>query len=122
MRYCAEGKDQRFEVIEFAVGVDVTPEFKAAVARTAEEEWRELLREVDGRRVATGQQWSEVNFVPNWIGHSKASPEYRFIAIREPLRNPPLPGLVQPVGPALHHGGSGGRMVQSLWGGDQPGP
>ena len=93
LRYCAEGKDQRFGVIEFAVGVDVTPEFKAAVAQSAEEEWRELYREVDGRRVETGQQWAEVNVVPNWIGHSKTSPEYRFIAIREPLRNPPLPGL-----------------------------
>ena len=93
LRYCAEGKDQRFGVIEFAVGVDVTPEFKAAVAQSAEEEWRELYREVDGRRVETGQQWAEVNVVPNWIGHAKTSPEYRFIAIREPLRNPPLPGL-----------------------------
>ena len=88
LRYCAEGKDQRFGVIEFAVGVDVTPEFKAAVARTTEDEWGELGREVDGRRVETGQQYAEVNFVPNWIGHSKTSPEYRFIAIREPLRNP----------------------------------
>ena len=26
LRYCAEGKDQGFGVIEFAVGVDVTPE------------------------------------------------------------------------------------------------
>ena len=93
LRYCAEGKDRRFGVIEFAVGVDVTPEFKAAVAQAGEEEWRELYREADGRPVPTGQQYAEVNFVPNWIGHSKNSPEYRFIAIREPLRNPPLPGL-----------------------------
>ena len=80
-------------MIEFAVGVDVTPEFKAAVAQTGEEEWVELCRELEGRRVGTGQQYAEVNFVPNWIGHSKTSPQYRFIAIREPLRNPPLPGL-----------------------------
>ena len=31
--------------------------------------------------------------MPNWIGHSKKSPEYRFIALRERFRNPPLPGL-----------------------------
>ena len=93
LRYCAEGKDQRFGVIEFAVGVDVTQEFKAAVARVDEEEWRELCREVGGRRVPTGQQYAEVGFVPNWIGHSKKSPEYRFIALRERFRNPPLPGL-----------------------------
>lgn len=28
LKYCAEGNDERFGVIEFAVGVDVTPEFK----------------------------------------------------------------------------------------------
>ena len=93
LRYCAEGKDQRFGVIEFAVGVGVTQEFKAAVARVDEEEWRELYREVGGRRVPTGQQYTEVSFVPNGIGHSKKSPEYRFIALGERFRNPPLPGL-----------------------------
>ena len=109
LRYCAEGKDQRFGVIEFAVGVDVTPGFKAAAARTGEEEWHELGREVDGRRVETGQQYAEVNFVPNWIGHSKTSPEYRYIAIREPLRNPPLPGLAGQLDlPAIMEMGEGG--------------
>ena len=93
LRYCAEGRNGRFGVIGFAVGVDVTPEFKAEVAQVGEEEWRELYREVDGRRAETGQQWAEVNFVPDWIGRSKNSPEYRYIAIREPLRNPPLPGM-----------------------------
>ena len=38
-------------------------------------------------------QWAEVNFVPNWIGHSKNSPEYRFIATRERLIEQPLPGM-----------------------------
>ncbi len=109
LRYCAEGKDQRFGVIEFAVGVDVTPGFKAAAARTGEEEWHELGREVDGRRVETGQQYAEVNFVPNWIGHSKTSPEYRYIAIRERLRNPPLPGLAGQLDlPAIMEMGEGG--------------
>jgi len=36
-----------------------------------------------------------VGFVPNAIGHSRRSPEYRFLAIREPLRQPPLPGMEQ---------------------------
>ena len=93
LRHCAEGRDERFGVIEFAVGVDMTPEFKAAVAGVGEDQWHDLHREVGGRLSPTGQQWAEVNFVPNWIGHSKKSPEYRFIAIREPLRNPPLPGM-----------------------------
>ena len=87
----------------------MTPGFKAAAAQTGEEEWHELGREVDGRRVETGQQYAEVNFVPNWIGHSKTSPEYRYIAIREPLRDPPLPGLASQLDlPAIMEMGEGG--------------
>ena len=40
LRYCAEGRDERFGVIEFAVGVDVTPEFRRAVYGVAEQDWR----------------------------------------------------------------------------------
>ena len=93
LRYCAEGRDERFGVIEFAVGVDVTPEFKKAVRQVADEEWQTLEREVDGHRTPTDQQWAEVCFVPNWIGHSRNSAEYRFIAIRERLQQVPLPGM-----------------------------
>ena len=42
LKYCAE----RFGVIEFAVGVDVTEEFKRAIGEVAEEEWYELRRSV----------------------------------------------------------------------------
>ena len=93
LRYCAEGRDERFGVIEFAVGVDVTAEFRRAVSEVAEQEWQTLYRKVGEHRVNTGQQWAEVNFVPNWIGHSKNSPEYRFIAARERLKEQPLPGM-----------------------------
>ena len=93
LRYCAEGRDERFGVIEFAVGVDVTAEFRRAVSEIAEEEWHTLYRKAGSYQMGTGQQWAEVNFVPNWIGHSKNSPEYRFIAVREPLNEQPLPGM-----------------------------
>ena len=93
LRYCAEGRDERFGVIEFAVGVDVTPEFRRAVSEVAEHEWRVLHHKVGEHLVDTGQQWAEVNFVPNWIGHSRNSPGYRFIAIREQLKEQPLPGM-----------------------------
>ena len=93
LRYCADGRDERFGVIEFAVGVDVTAEFKGAVSEVAEEEWQVLQRRVGEHQPDTGQQWAEVNFVPNWIGHRKRSPEYRFIAVREPLDEQPLPGM-----------------------------
>ena len=93
LRYCAEGRDERFGVIEFAVGVDVTVEFRRAVSEVAEQDWQPLYRKVGEHRVDTGQQWAEVNFVPNWIGHSKNSPEYRFIAVRERLTEQPLLGM-----------------------------
>ncbi|MFH1141788.1 MAG: IS1380 family transposase [Chloroflexota bacterium] len=93
LRYCAEAKNQRFGVIEFAVGVDVTEEFKRAVAGMEEMEWQPLERLVDGKRVRTEQQWAEVCFVPNWVAYRKDGPEYRFLAIRQPLRQQELPGL-----------------------------
>ena len=93
LKYCAEDKDKPFGVIEFAVGVDVTPEFKKAVGEVAEEDWQVLKRKVGNHEVETGQEWAEVCFVPNWIGHRNKSAEYRFIAIREPLRQVPLPGM-----------------------------
>ena len=93
LKYCAEGRDERFGVIGFAVGVDVTEEFKRAIGEVEEEEWHELRRSMGEYEVSTDQQWAEVCFVPNWIGHSKNSPEYRFIAIRERLHKPPLPGM-----------------------------
>lgn len=93
-RYCGEGKHPRFGVIEFAVGVDVTPEFKGAVAEVAKEEWHPLERQLEGgQRAPTGQEWAEVCYVPNWAGRSKRGPEYRYLAIREALAQPPLPGM-----------------------------
>jgi len=93
LRYCAEGQNERFGAIEFAIGVDVTEEFKRAVAEVEEGEWHPLERQVDGRRVETGQEWAEVCFVPNWTAHSKEGPTYRFLAIREQLQQAELPGL-----------------------------
>ena len=93
LSYCAEGKNKRFGVIEFAIGADVTPEFKRAVAEVEEGEWHPLEREVDGQRVPTGQEWAEVCFVPNWTANHKDGPNYRFLAIRELLQQAEIPGL-----------------------------
>ena len=93
LQYCAEGKDERFGVIEFAIGVDVTPEFKRAVAKVEEGDWHPLEREVAGKMVPTGQEWAEVCFVPNWTAQRKDGPTYRFLAIRESLEQAELPGL-----------------------------
>ena len=87
LRYCAEGKDTRFGPIPFAVGVDVTEAFKHAAA---EAEWHPLPH-ADGNE--SKQEWAEVCFVPNWVAQRKAGPTYRFLAIREPLEQPSLPGV-----------------------------
>ena len=121
LRYCAEGRDERFGVIEFAVGVDVTAEFRRAVSEVAEQDWQTLYRKVGEHRVDTGQQWAEVNFVPKWIGHSKNSPEYRFIATRERLIEQPLPGMGEADGASVPRDGAvQQRLVQGLRSGDQP--
>jgi hypothetical protein len=93
MRYCAEGQNERFGVIEFAIGADVTEEFKKAVREVEEKEWHPLKREVDGEQKDTGQEWAEVCFVPTWAGLRKKGPDYRFLAIRELLQQKELPGM-----------------------------
>jgi hypothetical protein len=94
LRYCAEGRNERFGVIEFAVGADVTEGFRQAVLEVAEEQWFAVVRtDREGNQYPTGQQWAEVCFVPSWAGHSKRGPAYRFVATREPLRQQlALPG------------------------------
>jgi len=84
--YCGEGKDPRFGVIEFAIGADVTEAFRAAVLAMPEEAWKPLIRWVDDKPQQTDQEWAEVGYVPSWAGHSRKRADYRFLAIREPLR------------------------------------
>jgi hypothetical protein len=93
LKYCAEGENKRFGVIEFAVGADVTPEFKKNVAKVKEQDWHVLEREVDGMKKDTGQEWAEVCFGPTWTALSKKQPPYRFLAIRELLPQKELPGM-----------------------------
>jgi hypothetical protein len=84
--YCGEGGDERYGKIEFAIGADVTEAFRAAVKATPEAEWKPLVRTVDGHSYQTDQDYAEVCFVPQWAGHSRNRADYRFLAIREPLR------------------------------------
>ena len=94
LRYCAAGENSRFGVIEFAIGCDVTKEFKKAVVQIEESEWKPIHKTAYGRKYATGTEWAEVCFVPNAIGHSKKGPEYRYLAKREALdKQQELPGL-----------------------------
>ena len=94
LRYCAAGENSRFGVIEFAIGCDVTKEFKKAVVQVEESEWKPIHKTAYGRKYATGVEWAEVCFVPNAIGHSKKGPEYRYLEKREVLdKQQELPGL-----------------------------
>jgi hypothetical protein len=97
LRYCDQGKDERFGRIEFAISADVTPEFKKAVlTEVAEQEWQPIYREFDGKRIRTDQEWSEVCFVPQGMGYRRGGPRYRYLAIREPLGSMVLPEMPQP--------------------------
>jgi len=93
LKYCETGKDKRFGRIEFAIGCDVTDEFKKATLLVEEDQWHLIYKNIDGKKVKTKQEWADVGFVPNAIGHSRRSPEYRYIAIREPLEQRALPGM-----------------------------
>jgi len=96
LRYCATGVNSRFGVIEFAIGCDVTPEFKKAVVEVQESEWKPIYKIVKGEKKETGVEWAEVCFVPNAIGHSKKGPEYRYLAKREAMvEQRVLPGMEQ---------------------------
>jgi len=93
LKYCAEGDNERFGVIEFAIGVKVTGAFKEAVSSVEPGDWRRLYREVNGKLVQTDQEYAEVCFVPSEMGKKKHGPDYRFLAIREALNQPSLPGM-----------------------------
>jgi len=97
LRYCEKGENKRFGRIEFAIGADVTKEFKKAVSEVEASEWAPLWKEIEGERRKTASEWAEVCFVPNAISRSKNDPEYRYLAIREPLEQPELPGMEKQV-------------------------
>ncbi len=105
--YCGEGKDPRFGVIDFAIGADVTEAFRTAVLATAETEWQPLVRMFEGKPQQTDQEWAEICYVPNWAGHSRKRADYRFLAIREPLRQLPLGDEAQLPFPTQQFGSKG---------------
>lgn len=95
LKYCDGQDNKRVGRIEFTVSCDVNREFKKAVAEVSEDHWTVLMkRGGDGELEERRRQWAEVCFVPSAIGHSKKGPEYRYIAIREPMQDQlMLPGM-----------------------------
>jgi len=92
LQFCVKPRPQ-FGVIEFAIGCDVTPEFKAAVAEVPEADWNPFYREVDGKLEKTAREWAEVAYVPAGMGFSKKTTPYRYLATREATDQQPLPGV-----------------------------
>ena len=93
LRYCATGDEGNREIIEFTVSNDMTEQFRSSVMEVAEEDWRPLYRTERGRQVETGQEWAEVVYVPNVIAFTDKVKPYRYIAIRELVRQNVLPGM-----------------------------
>jgi hypothetical protein len=87
LAYCEKGDNERFGRIEFVVSCPVTDAFKKEVQRVPSGEWKRL----DSRR-----DWAEVGYVPSELAHSKKGHLYRYLAIREALRQPVLPGMELP--------------------------
>lgn len=86
LEYCAEGKHERFGVIEFAISARVSKGFKQAVSEVKESDWKPIYQEdAKGRRIESGQEYAEVCFVPAWSCTTKNKPDYRYLAIREAM-------------------------------------
>ena len=73
----------------------MTEEFRKAARAVADADWQPLYRTVEGQRYKTDQEFAEVCFVPAWAGHSRRRADYRFLAIREPLRQLDLADAAQ---------------------------
>jgi hypothetical protein len=86
LSFCERGHI-RFGRIEFAISAPVTDAFRKEVQSVPHQEWKRL----DSRR-----EWAEVGYVPSELGRSKKGSPYRYLAIREPLRQPVLPGMELP--------------------------
>jgi len=83
IRYCSEGKNERFGVIDFAISIKVTDAFKKEVYQVPEKDWQPIYKDDGiGPPYKTNQEYAEVSFVPSWV-KSKNIPDYRFVAIRE---------------------------------------
>jgi len=93
LKFLATGDGGKRDVIEFTVSNDMTEEFRRAVVEVEEEEWKPLVRMERGREIPTGQEWAEVVYVPNVIAFANDAPRYRYLAIRELVRQGVLPGM-----------------------------
>lgn len=100
MEFCEKGKDTGFGKIEYAIGANVTAEFKKAISETDDSEWKPLYKVVNGQQIKTDTEWAEVCYVPNAISRSKNGLKYRYLAKRQALaEQSELPGIGDKVEP-----------------------
>jgi hypothetical protein len=93
LHYCGRGEAARFGRIGFAVGCDITEEFRKAARAVPPGGWRPVMREIAGVAMPSGREWAEVCYVPGQSARRKDDPDYRFIAIREVLAQQSLPQM-----------------------------
>jgi hypothetical protein len=100
IHYCDSGEAPNVGVIEFAIGVKKSPEFRDAVAALAPTEWKPYYDvRAPGDEVKTLQEYALVPFAPTELVKGKAnrSKSLFFVAIREKvLRQGTLPGMSEP--------------------------
>lgn len=106
LRYCEEGHHPSFGRIEFVVGVDITDAFRQALVTTPDLVWKPLGDD-------SQQEWAEVSYVPQDMSRTLKG-DYRFIAVREPVRQMDLfPDTQQLSFPTLESQDEAGRRL--LW-------
>lgn len=84
---CENGDHERFGKIEFAVSSPVTDALKDEVRKLSDEAWKALDH---------GREWAEAIYVPNELAQSRKGEPSRYLAIREVLKQPVLPGMDLP--------------------------
>jgi hypothetical protein len=63
LKYCATAANSRFGVIEFAIGCDVTLQFKQAVSEVEDADWKPIYKVVKGKKEKSGVEWSGLKCV-----------------------------------------------------------
>lgn len=72
----------------------MTRELRTEVMKTPESRWRLLQPGGGVARGASRREWEEICFVPKWIDRGEKG-RYGFPAVREPWKQPPLPGMTE---------------------------
>lgn len=90
------GPDQwkkRLGRMRFAVGKPMDGEYKKAVKREKEMEWRALDVDESGKLIPGGREWAEICYVPSELSRTKRGREFRYFATRQLLEERIFPEM-----------------------------